>query len=274
LYFRTVVFPELANEVEACRRDPRLYGSLTVDAYQMWNEFGWKRPHATFQAADRFAGKLREEHAEVDDALEEYYDTLDPTHLVEELGDFAWVATGVANNGGAVIGDGLKRRAYEYAMGTRQYINGIASYPEWYDAAGALAIKKGPVTLGDIDDLLDAGFVPQPSPTYNILEDEPVSAIGYVFDLQMYGAAMRSLNAQQYPYGEDGRSDRTTYEQAAQRLGNAAAEIYFRVAYIAKYAGKDLTTVMATNVDKISDRVATGSVDRTDGVRALQQPLL
>ncbi len=267
LYYRTKTFPGLIEAVQACLDGEQPYEGLSVDAYQSWNETGWKQPHVTLGAGQRFYSKGSEEQREVDDALEEFFSSRDNAHLVEELGDYLWVITGYVNNSGAVVGDAIKQRLFEYIVGTKVYVNGEVSHPEWYDAAAELAIKRGQITVGDLDGLLAAGFVPRFSPIMNLYEDEEICATAFVFDFQAYNAFMRGLSEQRFAYGEHNHTPTDTARDIAESISIIAAEAYFRVAAIAYLSGASLSAVVQKNVEKVSHRIQTGTVDKSDGPR-------
>src|SRR4051812_41319586 len=94
LYYRAHTFPGLLAMIEEAQITENGFRKISLEAFQSWNEIGWKAPHASFDAVVRFGEKAKEEATEVDDALEDFYDTREPGHLIEEIGDYLWVATG------------------------------------------------------------------------------------------------------------------------------------------------------------------------------------
>lgn len=264
LYYRTQSFAGLEAELQRCRSGEMAYTDLSLDADQAWNESAWKLPHASLEAAKRYGAKFREEVREVDDALEEYWDTRNPAHFIEELGDLKWVLLALASNSGVVISDAVKSRLYQYAAGTRVFNSGGGlRYPDWYETATQLAIKQGSLSIGDIDSVIDAGLVPQHSPAMNIEEDETISPTFYVNDFILHGLLLKIEEEQ---YDENGFRF-ALVPLAEQPSAQHAAEIYLRIAAMAHYVGSTLAEVIRINVEKIAQRVATGTIDKSDGGR-------
>lgn len=261
LFYRALDFPGLAQAVQQCLDGDTPYADLSIDAYQAWVETGWKVPHRSVEAVERFATKAREEHFELDMAVEEYCPGQGADHAVEEAGDYLWVITAAASNAGAVVSDSIKHRLYKEAMGTRLYRGNEITYPDWYDKAGAIAIKRGSVTVGDIDDLFMSGnYVPQYSSAANIYEDEDVlCATAYLFELQGVNVFMKNACLNQLREGWS--------EESARRAGELGAIALLRVAAIAHQMGRTLEDVISTNIPKITKRINDGTVDKSDGER-------
>lgn len=264
LYFRHHDFPELSDMVTACKSGEMVFADLTLDAYQAWNETGWKVPQATIEAAQRLGAKAEEERREVNDALEDFYEDRQVEHLVEELGDYHWVITAIANNCGVIASDGVKARLYDYAMGTRTMASdGSFRYADWYDTAAQLSIKRDSLTLGDIDSLMTAGFAPRFSPGMNLYEPEQISPTAYMFDLTMYNSLLRGIMQNMY---EDGArfGQRAQESPDSQTTAKVVAEIYLRVAAIAHAASSSMSEVVAQNIRKVDERIARRAIDKTD----------
>lgn len=267
LYYRAHTFPNLLATIEAATLQENGFGQISLEAYQSWNEVGWKAPHASFAAVERFGEKVKEEAREVDDAIEEFFDSRDRTHLIEELGDYLWVATSFANNGAAVVSDAVKRRLYAYAVGTKVWENSSFQEPAWYDAATRLAIKRDSITVEDIDELIKEGFVPRFSPVMNLYDEEEICLTGFAFDFMSFAAFLNSIAQQQYKYGEDKHARPQPYSELSEDVGSMVAEIYFRTAAIAYKIGGSLAEVVETNILKISERVRTRTVDKAERLK-------
>jgi hypothetical protein len=270
LYFRGRLFSALADDVRVCLEGIRLFGELSLDADQVGNESGWKEPHATREAALRFSDKTLEEQRELEEAIDEWHDGRVSTteDIIKELGDFKWCVAAVASNAGVTINDALKSRLYEYVAGTKQAIDGKMGPPEWYDAAAGLAIKRDGLTIGDIDGLIAAGFVPQHSPAMNLYEPEDVSPTLFMWDFLGYAKFLRVLSEQLYDSNHGIFHQGPALQGPAEQVGVIAAEAYLRVAALAHHYGSTFEEVVAVNTHKISGRVATNSVDKTDPNRS------
>lgn len=266
LYYRQHVFPGLRTLVDACVDGEAPFDELTFDALQAWNELGWKQPHATLEAAERFASKALEERGEVSEAFEEYWDTRNPEHVVEELGDLGWTITALASNAGIVVSDTIKQRAYEYSMGTKEFDDtGSVVDPSWYDAMASLAIRRGSVKLGDVDAVLREGFFPWPSASMNRDGGERISPTVYLHDLRLYIMLLRSINEDLY-----GAERSVAVRIPPDRIDacrSIVAESWLDIAAMAHYVGSTLSEVVSTNIQKVTHRVSHNLVDKTDGSR-------
>lgn len=267
LYFRSRIFPALTEQIDACLEGDIPANELTIDAYQAWNERGWKVPHRSIEAVKRFSSKGLEELQEIDDAMEEYWDGEGSDHLKEEIGDGLYCPTALASNGGCVISDALQLRAFDYAKGTKVYTADGLKRPQWYRAAAELSIQERPITAGDLDTLVKSGFVARFSPAMNIDEDEKFSMIGSVFDMTSFVVGMAAVGERQYDFGKSERIDTFTFETLSKDLGIYAAEIYFRTTSIASTIGSSLGEIMLENIKKVEGRITTNTVDKTDGPR-------
>lgn len=272
LYYPVHDFPELSDQIRRTQIGELIIGEVEIDAYQAWCESGWKAQHATYSAADRFSQKGQEETNEVVDAWIEYRKTGDNTHLVEELGDVLWVATATASNAKATVSDSLKKRFFDYLMGTKVIMpGGGQTEPAWYDKVAELSVKRSSLQLLDISRLFDqTKFVPQPSAARNLEGDEAVSLYEQVSSLgyMMINAAM--ANRQQY--NQDGGPSYLSeagYRQLSSTVGEAVAEVYLRVAAAGHVIGSSLPAIVAANISKITERIKTNTIDKTDGDRPI-----
>lgn len=270
LYYRTQVFPELSDQIKRSQNGELEAGEVDIDAYQAWCESGWKKQHATYLAADRFSQKGKEESDEVVDAWTEYGRTGDESHLVEELGDVLWVATALASNAKAAVSDSLKKRFFDYLMGTKVIVSsGAQTEPAWYDDVARLSVKRGPLQLVDISQLFTrTNFVPQASAAMNLEGDETISLHEQVSSLGYLMAAAAFQNRQQYDE-EGGPSylSEAGYRQLSSTVGEAVAEVYLRVAAAGHVIGSSLPAIAAVNIAKITERIRTNTVDKSDGQR-------
>lgn len=267
LYYRSRVFPGLAQSVDACRSGEVPYSELSLDAFQSWVELGWKKPHASAEAAERFMAKALEEYREVDEALEDYWETRNPGHLLEELGDFQWCIGANACNSGVVLGDDIKLRLYEYAVGTKvRTADGSFDYADWYGHAASLSVKRTSPTIGDIDDLISRGFVPQMSPAMNLYDEEEISPTVFMSDFLLYLAVLRNASEHLYQSGRPSLQS-SSLRSFNRDIGALTSEVMLRTAAIASYVGSSLAHVVQVNIDKVSDRVEKNLVDKTDGSR-------
>jgi len=263
LYFRSLIHQGSAEEITRFLNGEVQDDDLSLDAYQSWNEQGWKEPHVSKSAMSRFGQKAIEEAREVESAAEDYFDSKENGDLVLELGDFTWVATAVANNTGIIVSDELKHALYQYSMGIKVYDGRVFREPDWYDAATKLAIKKGSLTLGDIDQLnRDAKFVPLLAPVMNIDPDDDMEAsiTGACYYLQWYSVIFKSFVEDYEQYLNFSAPQTSQLEDLAKVIVGS----YLQVAWIANEVGSSLSEVVTQNIKKIEKRVQSRTVDKTD----------
>ena len=269
-YYPVQTFPELSDQIQRSQNGELEISEVDIDAYQAWCESGWKAQHATYSAADRFSQKGQEETDEVVDAWVEYRKTGDESHLVEELGDVLWVATALASNAKASVSDALKKRFFDYLMGTKVIgAGGGQTEPAWYDAVAELSVKRGSLQLVDISQLFArTNFVPQASAAMNLEGDETISLHEQVTSLEYLIVAAAFQNRQQYDE-EGGPSylSEAGYRQLSSNVGEVIAEAYLRVAAAGQVIGSSLPAIVAANIAKITERIKTNTIDKTDGER-------
>ena len=268
LFYRDRTYPHLAQLISQATLDED-FGQLPIDAYQAWNETGWKKQQASYAATGRLQNKAVEEYEETMSALYEFRESGEPAHFVEELGDYLWVVTAIANNGGAVLSDSARTRFFEHAAGTRILRSGKPDYPVWYNTLAQLPLQREPISIGNIDQLIKAGFRPQISPCMNLDEEDEeghIDAAGYAHDLLAFVVTMVSINERQYNYGE-GQVIPNEFGLLAKDLGVVVVEATLRVAALAHFAGSTLADVVQTNVGKITQRIENHTVDKADGER-------
>ena len=278
LYFRRDIAHDPAVLAEAINGD-----GGTVQDYQYWAETGWKTAHGTHSSVARFGRKLDEERAELAQAAVDFLREPDEAHqrdVVSELGDVLLCLTALTSNASASIDSSLKLHLYQYVMGI-QWIDrrGETIEPTWRPLAASMATKFGQIAIAEVDELIEAGFVPLPSPVMNVFDPDDPEDMPTLFDWSSWlvtdVAVLRGLAEQQYAWGGARDTERVSYmmlpdgfRNAAQAIGQQAAKFYLEAAYVARHdLGATLSSVMRANVAKIMPRIAQRLIDKTDGPR-------
>lgn len=253
----------------------------TITDYQEWAETGWKTKHGTYEAADRFVGKMFEESHEVSEAYLQFIqsgsnpESEQATELLSELGDVLWCATATASNSSADIDAAMKVLLYGYTMGVEYHDDhwqrmGVEANP-WRDTSGRLAIKPSDLTLSEISDLMTHDFEPLQTPARNIGYGEPDYGMNdHIQFLSFDAMTLRGCVGRQYTYGETEDEIRLggSYDALASSIATIVAGVYLDVAYIAaNELGATLDDVVAKNMQKLSARIKAKRVDKTDGPR-------
>jgi NTP pyrophosphatase (non-canonical NTP hydrolase) len=239
---------------------------LKLDDYQAWGELNWKSQQGTIDSTERLTQKLAEEVQELTDELRMPPEQKSPQAIVSELGDILWCVNGLASNLSVNVKHGLQMLLDDYSRGTR-YFHDPRSVPPWVKLAQRLTYNDEMSATG-LADLVEAGYEPQ-VPT-NILIDEPEDNKKYqihdaIMDIDTHSKLLVSIAKTNYePHNY--HAGTTTYQShISERL---VAYIYLDVAFLARYpAGGSLNEVIRQNILKLSGRVATNSVDKSDGPR-------
>ncbi len=258
---------------------------VTLDEWQLWGQNNWKPRHGTKDAAMRFGRKLVSEYQEYIHeyinvaSLQDSPDRLDEERkLVSEAGDVFWCAASGASNAGGRLESALRLHIYKTAAETSgstlgQHEN--ASPFVVHLAELALSDVK-PVTLGDIDALLDLGFVPasinkkfDTSSHRQVLVDADSNLHKRSFERV---DAQFALQIQQYGVEDiiahNHRGGYESYEMHSDRIAELAIGTMIDIAYKSyALAGAHFSTIIRANYKKLSGRVENNLIDREDGVR-------
>jgi hypothetical protein len=251
--------------------------------YQYWAESAWKTEQGTYSSAERFTNKLEEEHLEFKTAVDEFYHrkaNYDPVlaeNVVLEAGDVLWCMTALASNASADIDAGMRTLLFRYVRGTQHVRNMVAVKPPWRDMAGSLAVKYEQLTLKDIDQLINRGFEPQPTQVMNIFEpdDDQFDIDQHLFFGRGVIAAMSNRHLQQYGYGDDLSESPASlvmldkFNELGHEIAELTSQALLETLFVAKRVlpGLTMDEILRKNVEKISHRVHTRQVDKTDGDR-------
>lgn len=259
-----------------CRVEKETPG-LTISSYQEWVEGGWKQKHGTFEAAERFGGKLNEEAREAFDAFELLPkkqtvedSTKEADDLKSELGDVLWCATALASNSTADIDAGIKDIAYKYMRGVVIRTDGLYALPVWRDGVKEICTYPFNLTPEMIDHLIDSGFEPLGSMSRNLHDDddEDYSISEHMIIIMGEAGALNNRAQWQYNYNDDNYTSPVTYDEHAIFIREVCADLYLQVAYIAKQVlGVGLGDIMRKNMEKIDARISANRIDKSDGVR-------
>lgn len=248
----------------------------SVQDYQYWSEAGWKTPHGSYDSVERFANKLVEEQAELTLAVfEDLRTTRD--HVLEEAGDVLWVTTALASVAIADIDSGLKNLLFEYVMGVQHFKDGEVIEPRWRQAAAKLATKYGQITISDLEGLIREGFEPLPSSVMNIYdpEEDNEDVDQHLLTVMALGFSIKNAIQQQYGGDSESRAEGdityplpSAFYEYARTIGGLSARMYLELAFITERSvDRGLSDVVSMNVAKISERINSGTIDKTDGER-------
>lgn len=250
-----------------------LHGKGLVQDYQYWADQAWKKEHGTYAAVERFGDKLYEELEEFGNELRPvtYGESVAAEKLISEAGDVLWCATALASCAMADLDASFKTLVFRYVRGVQHIMDdGSYSQPSWRATASKLATKYEQLTTADINKLLQAGFEPLFSPVMNI--DEPDSDEGSPVD-HMYTclgvcAALRNETEAQYGWNGDSHVLPGAFKQKSHVIGELVASVFLETAWITrKVTGASLADILRANVTKVNSRVATQTVDKSDGQR-------
>ena len=211
-------------------------GALDLRDYQQWVEFGWKTPIGSLESSARLAKKMNEEMSELMLAQLEHEQSpseITSEHVLEEAGDVAWVLTAIASNGG----EGITRM-------TR-----IARHPG--------EESQEPFTLNDLI------LAPIPRCEIPELKSAPlisrlkIEALTYALEGFEHHLIAAQVPLEQPKLATWGAQYADKYPYLMALLHNILSEI-----------GLSLNQAIARNIDKISHRRITNTLDKTDPGRS------
>lgn len=264
---KTEDIPKIKAQVAAAVESGTI-GLLHIDDYQAWCELNWKEPHGTLKSQERFRKKLVEEFSELNDELERVENGekgIEPS-IESELGDVIWTVTAISSNLGRKVKTALMERLHLYGKGTR-YVDG--DVPHWVEVAQKLSYKEDDFSISSVEDLIEAGYTPQPSPFMYIDDD---SHAGWAEIDQAKTLLHHSLRT--IDYIAEKAYEPNTYHAGsinnddAEAADNLIAEVYLNCAYLAKHmANSSLSDIVRQNIVKVTNRVATKTVDKSDNPR-------
>ncbi len=233
-------------------------GNMTLRTYRRWVELDWKTEHGTLDSADRFSTKLKEEFTE---SIEEFdYRTprndrpdrsiRPPDQLASELGDIGWCTIALASNAGISIEETIKQglRNQDLRLGLK---------------------PAGKITLLDIDYLLACGHQPHFSPY------EPAYEVGDVYtdydelnpytNLRLYASMLANGCERQF----DNRVSTNIVDPlVAGYIAPLAGKLLEITAYYSWQWALPFHKVVADNMRKITQRVASRQIDKADRPRS------
>lgn len=256
----------LASRVTTAAETDRV-ANLAIDDYQAWCELNWKAPHGTIESQARFRKKLAEEYKELSAEIEKAADGQEvKAEVASELGDLLWSATAVTSDLGRKVKTAIMERLHLYGNGTR-YVSGDT--PPWVLLAQSLSYSERDFAIEKLDQLIEAGYTPQPSP-YMYIDDDTHAGwaeIDQAGTFILYGARTMDYIAENV-YDVDTYQSGVINNDDAEAVDNLIAEIYINSAYLARHlAGSSLAGVIKKNIEKVSARVDAGLIDKQDGER-------
>lgn len=281
LYYRRDAkysYDELSSTLLQCSEEANFL------SYQYWAEFAWKTQQGTYNSAERFIDKLTEEHLEFKLAVDQFRQCTEKDdkpalakEVVLEAGDVMWCITALSSNAQSDIDAGMRNILFAYTRGTQHIRNLVAEKPRWRDVVGSMAVKYDQLNFGDLDQIIAAGFEPQPSPLMNIFDsdEEQFDVPQHLFMEAGLIAVIASLHRRQYGYGDDLSKNPTSFvmpgefQRLALQIAEVASSCLLETLYVANklLPGISMATIVNKNVEKISSRVITNTVDKTDGER-------
>lgn len=262
---------QFLNEIQTlARSNPRM---LPLENFQLWGQHAWKAEHGTVEAAQRFGDKLIEESSELTKALIDYINcpTDQTRHMaISEAGDVLWSLVAGASNAGVSIEYAIQNRLTDTARGTLLQTTDGFQYPAWRDKAVEIGMSNlKPISVADIDELFDQGYVPEASTAMNLQTDfydpeyveEVLSewsidtayalVLAHIMDTQLQG------------------NIRSPYDQGRADVNEGAAYLFLRTIYtIRAVTDARLSDVWPVNFEKVTARVASGRIDHEDGERS------
>lgn len=227
-----------------------LTDEIPISIYQEWAELDWVQPHHTYLAVNRFAEKISEEagsEAPQTINLEKVANVAEPSDLeskqiVDELGDVLFCTSALAS----CVGVNLERAIAHYLV----------------DEVGHTKIV---IKAGDLDQLIASGWRPRFTPAddreeYDLFTDfDELNPRDCLFGMYSY---ISTIPRQIYHYGEQIMVGKVHDMYADVTYGQEFAKMTVFLAYFAKrWANKNFSDVVQSNVIKITARAQQGKID-------------
>jgi hypothetical protein len=250
---------------------------ITTDELCAWIDLGWKEPHGSYAATERFGAKAFEESNELIEALDAYVADSSPSNhkaASSELVDMLWPTIATTNNAACNLSTALRERLGLYLTGlTYLGPDGFPVLPPWHGVMARAAAKQDALTLADLQAVIDAGFAPQPTPHMIVEHDdvEPELPEDYASLLAMQSRVLHMFAARQHEYGNQAiRIEPDAFVQEGQEtVGPAAAEMLLLIAALGRHVlSVSLADLAKLMMGKIGARIANGRVDKSDGARS------
>ncbi len=302
-FYQPAAAEEVARRHEAVEpfiRGEQAPEELGLQTYQEWVELDWKAPHGSYIAVERLMGKIVEEagvelvHAERDLArYEREPRPLEVSDFESEDGDALWCTVAVASNGGVNVTQAVRLYLRDW------YLHPDSHGPISFGDLQAKLTSHLPSVVRNphflVDDYEPQDFVPN-TRTYlkwfscaagNVLDRQ----YGYNEkpDWAAIGQFLKELTDVRSPEAQRLVDTFAQLLEAARGAGAddievAILEDYFeRIAndylspiigdgivfleHLARKHGSSLGAIAVKNMQKISGRVAKGTIDKTDGPR-------
>lgn len=274
---------------------------LPLQVYQEWVELDWKKLHGTYEATERLMGKIIEEagvefvQASVDlEDQDEFLRKQNSKEFIDEAGDALWCTVAVASNAGVDVTEATRLYLRDW------YLNPNPTGLITFGDVGSSLDKHTPTVF------TEPGFLPPNSNPEDFVPTIPIHmswfslAVGNALDRQ-YGyherldSALLSKFIKEISGTAGSRASNLILDWSKQisaledgsdkyELEVAILESYFKhigktiirpligdsivlLAYIAKKHGESLSEIAVNNVQKITNRVQTNTIDKTDNIR-------
>lgn len=234
---------------------PERFAEMTLRQYQQWAELDWKAPQDSDAMQKRLAAKL---HEEIDLEIPPEYRWLAPgaprepvAPLLDELGDALWCVNALASNTSYDVSTAVQRRLLQQRV----------DLPE--------------PTLGAIDELMAGGFQPQLFKPGQVIDDDELlsdddeldPAVNWPF-ASLYLTHTASFLRELRGFVAPDPAYVVQEKRSEQIFTECLADTVLFVAYTARqWAGGSLQQVVERNGAKVTQRVQSGRVDKSDGPR-------
>jgi len=242
--------------------DPKL--DIKVDDYQAWCELNWKKPQGTAESSDRLKHKLQEESEELKKEFDLHPGQRSAEDIIGELGDVIWCANGVASNLSASVKHGLMMRFDAFGRGTRNFSD--HSVPDWVRHMQLNSYEDN-LDLSVVDRVIDLGYQPQLATRMLFDGDSDPAELEIQNALENLDFLVKDLLILlDINYSQDVYQTGSVYRSGEVEL--IVAQLYLDIAFMAKHgSNSSFQDVVKKNILKLSDRVESNTIDKTDGPR-------
>lgn len=252
-YYQPSSPDEYERRVEAIRSkiETGRAGDILVSEFQDWAELDWMQPHGTFETGQKVGEKLVEEAREYHEEIlpmRSRAASREPNQDIQpgmnEAGDYLWMLMAMSSNSGIDMESALRAKFQ----------------------------TDRPITLGDLHDVTKYGISWLPLRVENPTEVGTVDSDTGNLDpftwLTIHPTELYRYMYHLYGKGEHEQKPRDAPENMRLQTADWQADaVLFLGYYVNHWTYASLPEVAAMNFEKVTRRVAHGTVDKTKGGR-------
>lgn len=282
----------------------------TLNDYQNFVNKDWKRQHGTYESAKRFCDGLDGEYKELVweyvknyvpreldfdmfskasfvgisqfvnssfEAFDREFSEDEKREIISESGDVMFYSVATMSNSSADLDIGMKSVLGRHLDGVRIFSEEQTTSPLYRGAQLDIAHSTLPISIQQIDELIDKGFEPLllfANQSMNIDPDDGpefglASHFQFLLEKTNVLQKLAHYQYQHWPEGEPMEPEHIKpYDSFIGDISEISADILLELGYVIKHTtGHSLQDIVEKNIEKITGRVIANRIDKSDGER-------